>query len=112
MNVKWSKPGECTDLHRLMEAVLKLRLRVASLEKVQNLKRLGRHSALLNFSALSRLTQVDAEREKQALQEKLVRCRILLSEFPEGVTAKNLNDLADELERKILELHRFMQLYQ
>ena len=50
MNVKWSKPGECTDLHRLMEAVLKLRLRVASLEKVQNLKRLGRHSALLNFS--------------------------------------------------------------
>jgi hypothetical protein len=37
---------------------------------------------------------------------------LLLSEFPEGVTAKNLNDLADELERKILELHRFMQLYQ
>jgi hypothetical protein len=36
----------------------------------------------------------------------------LLSEFPEGVTAKNLNDLADELERKILALHRFMQLYQ
>lgn len=83
MNVKWSKPGECTDLRRLMEAVLKLRLRVASLEKrvaslekVQNWKRLGRHSALLNFSASSRLTQVDAEREKQALQEKLVRCRI------------------------------------
>jgi hypothetical protein len=109
MNVKWSKPGECTDLHRLMEAVLKLRLRVASLEKVQNLKRLGRHAALLNFSASSRLTQVDAEREKQALQEKLVRCRILLSEFPEGVTAKNLNDLADELERKILALHRVMK---
>ena len=44
---------------------------------------------------------MDAEREKQALQEQLVRCRILLSEFPEGVTAKNLNDLADELEQKI-----------
>ena len=44
---------------------------------------------------------MDAEREKQALQEKLLRCRILLSEFPEGVTAKNLNDLAAELERKI-----------
>jgi hypothetical protein len=41
---------------------------------------------------------MDAEREKQALQEKLVRCRILLSQFPEGV---NLNDLADELEQKI-----------
>ena len=112
MDVKRSHPGEYVDLHRLMETVLQLRLRVASLEKVQNLKRLGRHSALLNFSALSRLTQVDAEREKQALQEKLVRCRILLGEFPEGVTAKNLNDLAEELERKILELHRFMQLYQ
>ena len=44
---------------------------------------------------------MDAEREKQALQEQLVRCRILLSEFPEGVTAKNLKDLADELEQKI-----------
>jgi hypothetical protein len=31
---------------------------------------------------------MDAAREKQDLQEKLVRCRILLSEFPEGVTAR------------------------
>jgi hypothetical protein len=44
---------------------------------------------------------MDAEREKQALQEKLIRCRILLIEFPEGVTAKNLKDLADELKQKI-----------
>ena len=44
---------------------------------------------------------MDAEREKQALQEKLIRCRMLLSEFPEGVTAKNLNDLAAEIEQKI-----------
>ena len=44
---------------------------------------------------------MDAEREKQALQEKLVRCRVLLSDFPEGVTARNLNELADELEQKI-----------
>jgi hypothetical protein len=49
---------------------------------------------------------MDAEREKQALQEKLVRCRILLSEFPEGVTAKNLNDLAGELEQKIRALEQ------
>jgi hypothetical protein len=44
---------------------------------------------------------MDAEREKRALGEKLVRCRILLSEFTEGVTAKNLRDLAHELEQKI-----------
>jgi hypothetical protein len=49
---------------------------------------------------------MDAEREKQALQEKLVRCRILLSEFLEGVTAKNLNDLAGELEQKIRALEQ------
>ena len=50
--------------------------------------------------------RMDAEREKQALQEKLLRCRILLSEFPEGVTAKNLNDLAAELEQKIRALEQ------
>ena len=42
MDVKWTQPGEYIDLHGLMETVLKLRLRVASLENVQNLKRLGR----------------------------------------------------------------------
>jgi hypothetical protein len=50
--------------------------------------------------------QMDAEREKRALQEKLLRCRILLSEFPEGATAKNLNDLAAELEQKIRALEQ------
>jgi len=49
---------------------------------------------------------MDAEREKQAVQEKLVKCRRLLSEFPEGVTAKNLNDLAAELEQKIRALEQ------
>ena len=49
---------------------------------------------------------MDAEREKQALSEQFVRCRILLSEFPVGVTAKNLNDLADELEQKIRALEQ------
>ena len=34
MDVKRSQPGEYIDLHRLMETVLKLRLRVACLEKV------------------------------------------------------------------------------
>jgi hypothetical protein len=101
MDVKRSHPGEYVDLHRLMETVLQLRLRVASLEKVLA----GPHCGL-NIWLHPRLTQMDAERmdagrEKQALQEQLVRCRILLSEFPEGVTAKNLNDLADELEQKI-----------
>jgi hypothetical protein len=50
--------------------------------------------------------QMNAELEKQALQEKLVRCRMLLSEFPGGVTAKNLNDLAAELEQKIRALEQ------
>jgi len=50
--------------------------------------------------------RLDAEREKQALQEQLVRCRILLGEFSEGVTAKNLNDLADELEKKLCALEQ------
>ena len=49
---------------------------------------------------------MDAEREKQALQEQLVRCCILLSQFPEGVTVKNLNDLAAELEQKIRALEQ------
>ena len=49
---------------------------------------------------------MEAEREKQAVQEKLVRCRILLNQFPEGVTAKNLNDLAAELEQKIRALEQ------
>jgi hypothetical protein len=49
---------------------------------------------------------MDAEREKQALQEKLVRCCIWLNRFPEGVTAKNLNELVDELEQKIRALEQ------
>jgi len=49
---------------------------------------------------------MDAEREKQALHEQLVRCRMLLREFPEGVTARNLKDLVEELERKIRALKR------
>lgn len=44
---------------------------------------------------------MNAEREKQALEEKLIRCRILLREFPEGVTARNLSNLMDELEQKL-----------
>ena len=47
----------------------------------------------LTFRLRPRLTQLDAERmdaerEQQALQEKLIRCRMLLSEFPEGVRAR------------------------
>ena len=49
---------------------------------------------------------MDAEREKQGLHEQLVRCRMLLHEFPEGVTARNLKDLVDELEQKIRALKR------
>jgi hypothetical protein len=82
MDVKRSHPGGYIDLHRLMETVLQLRLRVASLEKV-----LAGPYCGLNIRLRPRLTQMDAERmdaerEQQALQEKLIRCRMLLSEFP------------------------------
>ena len=49
------------------------------------------------------------QNEKSRRYKKSSSDAVLLSEFPEGVTAKNLNDLADELERKILALDRVMQ---
>ena len=84
MNVKWSKPGECTDLHRLMEAVLKLRLRVASLEKVQNLKRLGRHSALLNFSASSKTNANGCRTRKAGVTRKARQMPYIAQRVPRG----------------------------
>ena len=35
-----------------------------------------------------RIKKMDREREKQALKEKLAKCRKLIAEFPDGVTAK------------------------
>jgi hypothetical protein len=89
-----------------MDAVIELRLQLACLEKVLA----GPHCEL-NISVSSKTNtngrrRMDLERKKQALQEQLVKCRILLSQFSEGATAKNLNDLVDELEQKIYALGR------
>ena len=37
-------------------------------------------------------------REKQELLDKLAKCNRLAREFPDGITNKNLRDLAAELE--------------
>jgi hypothetical protein len=47
---------------------------------------------------------MDRDREKQAIRERIARVRKLASEFLDAVTAKNLSDLADELERKLRQL--------
>jgi len=44
------------------------------------------------------------QRKKQELETRLERCRRLLREFHDGVTAKNLHELAEELERQIQQL--------
>lgn len=44
---------------------------------------------------------MDREREKQALNEQLARCRRLEAEFTDGITVKNLRELADELEQQL-----------
>jgi hypothetical protein len=43
-------------------------------------------------------------REKQELLDKLAKCNRLVREFPDGITNKNLRDLAAELEQQIHEL--------
>jgi hypothetical protein len=64
MNVKRSQSGEYIDLHRLMEAVLELRQRVAWLEKVQHSKLLCTHSGL-NFPASCK-TNANGRRTRKA----------------------------------------------
>ena len=47
---------------------------------------------------------MDRDREKQTIRERLARYRELASEIPDGITAKNLSDLTDEMERKLRQL--------
>ena len=84
MDVKWTQPGEYIDLHGLMETVLKLRLRVASLENVQNLKRLGRHSALLNFSASSKTNASGCGTRKAGVTRKARQMPYIAQRVPAG----------------------------
>jgi hypothetical protein len=44
------------------------------------------------------------DREKQELRDKLAKCNRLAREFHDGITNKNLRDLAAELEQKICDL--------
>jgi hypothetical protein len=41
------------------------------------------------------------DRDKVALHEQLARCRELAREFPEGITAQNIREMARELERQL-----------
>jgi hypothetical protein len=44
---------------------------------------------------------MERDREKVAIAEKLARCRRLARDYPSGITAKNLRELTDELEREL-----------
>ena len=49
---------------------------------------------------------MDRDREKQALEEKLARCRDLASEFREGPTAEMIRILEAELREQIRRLDK------
>jgi hypothetical protein len=51
-------------------------------------------------------TFMDRDREKQAIRERIARVRKLASDFLDGVTAKNLSDLIEELEQKLRQLEK------
>jgi hypothetical protein len=57
--------------------------------------------AARTFGPSHRYKGMDKEREKQALNEQLARCRRLSAEFTDGVTVKSLSELADELEQQL-----------
>ena len=50
--------------------------------------------------------KMDRDQEKQELQAKLARCNRLAREFHDGITNRNLRDLAAELEQQIRDLDR------
>jgi len=53
--------------------------------------------------------KMDWDREKQELQVKIARCNRLACEFPDGITNKNLRDLAAELEQQVQDLDRHLR---
>ena len=44
---------------------------------------------------------MDRDREKEAIEVKLARCREQAKEFPEGHTAQMIRDLEDELSQQL-----------
>jgi Mn-dependent DtxR family transcriptional regulator len=49
---------------------------------------------------------MDQDHKRQELQDKVAKCHRLAREFPDGITNKNLRDLAAELEHHIRDLDR------
>ena len=48
--------------------------------------------------------KMDRDHERRELQNKVAKCCMLAREFPDGITNKNLRDLAAELESQIRDL--------
>ena len=53
--------------------------------------------------------KMDRDHERQELRDKVAKCHRLAREFPDGITNKNLCDLAAELEHQIRDLDRQTQ---
>ena len=53
--------------------------------------------------------KMDRHHERQELEDKVAKCYRLAREFPDGITNKNLRDLAAELEHQIRALDRQSQ---
>ena len=45
--------------------------------------------------------KMDRDHEREELQNKVAKCNRLAREFPDGITNRNLRELAAELENKI-----------
>ena len=50
---------------------------------------------------------MDRDREKQAIEAKLARCRELAEEFPLGETARMIRDLEEELLAELRTLESY-----
>lgn len=83
MNIEWSKPSECIDLHRLMEAVVELRRQVASLEKAQKMQVLGGHSGL-NLSVSLKTYANECRKRKAGLTRKAHQMPHIAPRVPRG----------------------------
>ena len=55
---------------------------------------------------------MDQDHARQELQDKVAKCHRLARAFPDGITNKNLRDLAAELEHQIRDLDRHRHAFQ
>jgi hypothetical protein len=49
---------------------------------------------------------MDRNREKQAIETKLAKCRELAREFPHGATAQMIREMEEELRQQMRELEK------